>query len=907
MSNRRFILSLFACHAMASALLPAQNALTDSLETAFYAESADSLRWQAAIALSEEWAFIQTDTALAWAERGHRIAQQLQDPPRIAQSLYQLGAAAYKKRELRQAMGYFLQALQRFEALGDDRRRMDTRLEIGQIYRDRKEYGKARRYLDEFLHFYQQQGQAEAANIIYALNQYVVHFEQTEQTDSMLHYARATLEAAQRYGQDKYLANIHNNLASVYLYAKNYDKAQYHFKQAERIGFGPNKIGRFYNFYALADMYRSLQQADSSTHYARRALSVARSFGDLEKEAQIHLLLSGLHQDGGNYRSAYFQLDTFMQLKDSLIAQRHERDLSELSVKYETQEKEARIAQQQLELQRAANRRNRLLFASVLGFLLLAGLFLYLRHRQRARARQTALKLQYQQAEAQRLRELDQLKSNFFANISHEFRTPLTLLLSPLREMARANFRGDADSYLKTMERQGERLLSLVDQMLDLSRLQSGAMPRQTEHKDLGQFVRLTAAAFESLAQQKGVNLQMDLPQHPLPALLDPDKLEKILNNLLSNALKFTPAGQHIWLSLSVEETEDELQAQIRVKDNGPGIPPEQLPHIFERFYQGEPQQGQEQSGAGIGLALSQELAHFMGGTIEAESEPGHGSCFTLQLPFAKAAAAEMPAAPLAEAKTAEASSTANQPLVLIAEDHAELRQYLRGQLSEDYLILEAENGQTGLELAKSRMPELIISDVRMPGMDGLAFAERLKQAEATSHIPIILLTALAERPDVHAGLSTGADAYLTKPFDTEELRIRAAQLIQQRRELREKFARALRDNEATPKLANPADAAFLDKVEQAVQQRLDQEDFSIAELGRELGMSRSQLHRKIKALTDQSPSVFVRTLRLREAYRLLRERRGNISEIAHEVGMPNLAHFSRSFKELYGKPPSQV
>jgi len=266
-----------------------------------------------------------------------------------------------------------------------------------------------------------------------------------------------------------------------------------------------------------------------------------------------------------------------------------------------------------------------------------------------------------------------------------------------------------------------------------------------------------------------------------------------------------------------------------------------------------------------------------------------------------------MPAAPLAEAKTAEASSTANQPLVLIAEDHAELRQYLRGQLSEDYLILEAENGQTGLELAKSRMPELIISDVRMPGMDGLAFAERLKQAEATSHIPIILLTALAERPDVHAGLSTGADAYLTKPFDTEELRIRAAQLIQQRRELREKFARALRDNEATPKLANPADAAFLDKVEQAVQQRLDQEDFSIAELGRELGMSRSQLHRKIKALTDQSPSVFVRTLRLREAYRLLRERRGNISEIAHEVGMPNLAHFSRSFKELYGKPPSQV
>ncbi len=243
---------LFLTGVLTPGWLVAQSQATDSLEQVFYQHNKDSVGIEAALALCDEWSFLQTDTAWEWARRAYALAEDLQSPSLTARSLYQLGAAAYDKRELQQAMAYFLQAMERFEELGDDRRRMDTRLEIGLIYQDMGEYGQARQYLDAFYQFYARQGAAEAPNIIFALNQFVVLFEKMQEVDSMLHYARATLKAAEQYGQDKYLANIHNNLASVYLYAKDYPRAQHHFQQAERIGFGPNKVGRYYNFYALA-------------------------------------------------------------------------------------------------------------------------------------------------------------------------------------------------------------------------------------------------------------------------------------------------------------------------------------------------------------------------------------------------------------------------------------------------------------------------------------------------------------------------------------------------------------------------------------------------------------------------------------------------------------------------------
>lgn len=921
MQKKRFVFFgtvLLLVSASIGHILLAQNNTIDSLEAAFFSPTSDSLQWEAARSLSEEWAFIQTDSALHWAQMAHDLAQQMNHPALIAQSLYQLGAATYDKRNHTAAMQYFLEALALFKAEGDERLRMDTELEIGLIYQDMKEYEKAREYLDRFYQYYLQKGEPEAPSIIFALNQYVVFFEKVGNIDSMLHYSRATLEAAERYQQTKYLANIHNNLASVYLYAGDYDQARYHFSEAERIGFGPNVSGRYYNLYALADMFDLLDQPDSSIHYAAKALEIARSFGDVEKESHIHRFLSRVFQEEQDFQKAFSHLDTFMILTDSVITQRYEQDLSELTIKYETQEKEARIVRQELQLQREANRRNMLLLGSLAIFLLLGGLLLYMRNRQRARNREAALKLQYQQAEAKRLRELDQLKSNFFANISHEFRTPLTLLLGPLREMEAGSFQGDQEYYFQNMVGQGERLLNLVNQMLDLSRLESGQMKKREQAIELVQFMRTTASFFESWADRKRICLQVALPDQRMPVKADVDKIEKILNNLLSNALKFTPEDGAVTISLEkMSEHQNEQTVCIQVRDNGPGIPADQLAHIFERFYQASTGEGRGDLGSGIGLALTKELVEFCEGTIEVDSEPGNGSCFTVILPFAKANMVETgmlqttsPTLPADIPSPTAIRGTTKQegaPLVLIVEDNPDLRTYVRDQLNMHYQLLEAENGRQGLELAKAHLPDLVISDVRMPEMDGLEFSQTLKTDEYTSHIPIILLTALAEQENIRTGLSTGADAYLTKPFDAEELRIRVHHLIDQRRKLREKFAQDLSKGPSTPEVANPADASFLKKVQDIVLKNLDNDVFSIEWLGREVAMSRSQLHRKIKALTDQSPSVFVRTLRLQHAYQLLSQKKGNISEIAHEVGMPNLAHFSRSFKEQFGVSPSQV
>lgn len=894
--------------------LSAQDYSLDSLEQLYHSNENDSLRWKAAIDLADKWSFIQTDSAFKWAERSFQLAHVLKDEQYIARSLYQLGATAYDKRDLSQAMDYFLQALERFKAQGDERWQMDTELEIGLIYQDQKAYRKARASLDRFYQYYLGKGKAEAPSIIFALNQYVVLFEQMGEIDSMLHYSRASLEAAEYYQQTKYLANLHNNLASVYLYTENYSKAKHHFQAAEQIGFGTNVIGRYYNFYALADMYHSLNQADSSIYCCHKALEVARSFGDIEKEANIHRLMADVFQQNQEYRQAYAQIDTFLLLKDSIVMIRQEEMLSELTIQYETQQKEAQIARQELELQRAANRRNRILFFSIAGFLLLGGLLLYMRNQQHVKSQQAELALKYQKKEAKRLRELDQLKSNFFANISHEFRTPLTLLLSPLREMSRGRLLEKRDNYLKQMTHQAERLLQLVNQILELSRLESGRIELEEESCDLVAFMRLQLGFFESWAAQKNIQLRYQLPDEQLWVLLDRDKLEKILNNLLSNALKYTPEGGYVDLQLIPEKAGQQLNAQIRISNDGPGISEAHLPYIFERFYRGDNELDTQATGAGIGLALTRELIRFMGGEIQVENQPGLGTTFVIDLPLKKStSASDSYSRETSTVSTSIASPLSIEtekkeaPLVLVVEDNIELRAYICDQLSNQYRVIEAGQGEQGLELAMSEMPELVISDIRMPKMDGLTFSRKLKTDERSSHIPLILLTALSEREDLHAGLSTGTDAYLTKPFDAEELRLRVHHLIDQRRKLREKFAQALQEGPDTPVVENPVDAAFLDRVKNTVLSQLDNENLSIESLGREIGMSRSQLHRKLKALTGQSPSIFVRTLRLQHAYRLLKQGWGNVSEVAHEVGMPNLSHFSRSFKEQFGVPPSAL
>lgn len=525
-------------------------------------------------------------------------------------------------------------------------------------------------------------------------------------------------------------------------------------------------------------------------------------------------------------------------------------------------------------------------------------------------------------AEADRIQDLDALKSRFFANISHEFRTPLTLIQGPLKKIEQEHaLNGKPNGliqvpqrYLQTMRHNTDRLLELVNQLLDLARLDSGKMQLQVTKGDVLQLLKALVYSFDSMAERQQIHYQTHFPEGTVIGCFDKDKLEKIVVNLLGNAFKYTPEKGIVSVKMEIEEQ----RLRITVEDSGTGIPKKELDKVFDRFYQVE---GNEDKGSGIGLALVKELVEVYRGQISVSSEPGKGSRFKVSLPV------DFEAFRPEEMASAVESASYNQvnvleenvangailthykedkPLLLVVEDNLALRQFIIEILQNEYNVIEAKNGKQGLELATAQIPDLIVSDVMMPMMNGFVMTEKLKKDERTSHIPIILLTAKASQQHKIEGLDTGADDYLIKPFDGEELLIRIKNLIQQRRLLRQKFAGqiVLKPSEMA---ATSAEAHFLQKVMQAIESNISDEYFGVEELAGSVAMSRSQLHRKLTALLEQSPSDLIRQTRLQRAKSLLEQKAGTPSEIAFQVGFNSHTYFSKCFKEAFGLSPSEV
>jgi DNA-binding response OmpR family regulator/two-component sensor histidine kinase len=478
-----------------------------------------------------------------------------------------------------------------------------------------------------------------------------------------------------------------------------------------------------------------------------------------------------------------------------------------------------------------------------------------------------------------------------------------------------------------------KKLFALVNQLLDFSRLESGMMRLQVSRGDTVQFLRRVVMSFESWAERKQIRLEFHSDAESMPGHFDADKLERIVNNLMSNALKFTPGGGRVQVHVSpspprplTKRHEGERErggewVSITVSDTGPGISADHLPHIFDRFYRVNETHTTE--GTGIGLALTKELVDLHHGTIAVESTPGKGSVFTVTFPIERSVYAPNDIAESAsliekrEPAEAEASaeeqravpsaaSADGKPIVLIVEDNADLRAYIREDLQADYAVQEAGNGKMGFECATEVVPDLVISDIMMPEMDGMELCRALKQDLRTSHIPVILLTARAGTDSKIEGLDIGADDYVTKPFETKELNARIRNLIEQRRLLRKKFSAGvvLKPGEVA---IESLDDAFLQKAILVVEKRMNDEKFSVEELAVEIGMSRVQLHRKLTALTGQSSSEFIRSLRLHRGMELLKKNAGTVSEIAYMVGFGKPSNFAKWFQEQFGVLPSSI
>ncbi|MCB0632106.1 MAG: response regulator [Lewinella sp.] len=523
------------------------------------------------------------------------------------------------------------------------------------------------------------------------------------------------------------------------------------------------------------------------------------------------------------------------------------------------------------------------------------------------------LQLAYNDQENQRLKEVDELKTRLYTNITHEFRTPLSLILGVAGQVQKAPDRWFHEG-LKVIRHNGQLLLGLINQMLDLAKIQSGNLKPHWVQTDIRRILSEVLTAFQIQSEQVGKmhHFRLEADFDRLDVDTDPEIMGQILTNLLANAVKFTPENGTILLQASVPEDGPELH--ICVRDTGIGIAPKDLVQIFDRFYQVDNSATRRQGGTGIGLALTREWIGLLHGSIRVESVLGEGTSFLLNFPISRQAPVEeeavvpvfRPEHPLSpETLTAVTKGKEERPQLLVVEDNNDFAWYIKKLLAEDYDIELAVDGKLGLDSAMATIPDLIITDVMMPEMDGFALCKALKEDRRTNHIPIIMLTAKADAISRFTGLGQGADAYLSKPFHEEELLIRIRKLLENRAVLQQKYQQVL------PVSLQPEDNMlleneFLENLRAVILEHLDDETFDVQALSQALQMDRSQLYRKIKALTGKSPVAIIRACKMQYAKKLLENSDQSISEIAYALGYKDPSYFSRVFQQEFGYRPSR-
>ena len=529
------------------------------------------------------------------------------------------------------------------------------------------------------------------------------------------------------------------------------------------------------------------------------------------------------------------------------------------------------------------------------------------------------------EAQAQRLGEMDKAKSRFFANVSHEFRTPLTLTLGPLQDL-REGHHGElpteAVEDLDIAIRSARRLLRLVNQLLDTAKVEAGQLRPRFQKLDIRRLLDDAALSFSPLAERRGVSTKTTLGNDPVIVWVDPEMMEQVFTNILSNAFKFTPEGGTVQVRLRSQPPRESVV--VEVQDSGGGIPAEQIPRVFDRFYQASETASVDQAGTGLGLALAKELVELQHGHIEARSVPGLGTTLTVSLKTGhehlsdaeiERSPEETPSLKDADEKDEdvfalpanEDPDDADATTVLVIDDSSEIRRYVRKHLEGSYRIIEAGNGAEGLEAVRSEIPDVVISDVIMPRLDGVELCKTIKSDPELDFVPVILLTAKASTDSRVEGLESGADDYLTKPFEVRELQARVANLISSRRRLQERLDEP--GSEPVPTLSTDEgstdESAFATQVRAAIDSNLADEAFGVEMLAQELNMSRVHLYRRVREELDQQPSELIIGMRLDRAAHLLSSDAGSVAEIAYGVGFKSVSHFTKRFRLRFEQTPS--
>lgn len=886
-----------------------------------------------------------------------KIRKQIGDDYGIGNSNDNIAHIYASRNDYVNSIRYFEAALKVFEKIGDESRIALGAANVANQYYYIGNYHTALKNLYRAQRYYKRtkslEGEIWICNLIGNIYSDAGNYD-----EALKIYGRA-LEIAKQTGEWWSEVDVYTLLGRTYMMMESYPKAAAYFQKARKISMKNNEPMRvMIAVYFIGDNYRTQKMNDEALNWfldafkmaseqnnrqwqgsiserigriyydkknyleakkwLMNSLEIHREFFIMRDLAQNYQVLSETNSALGNYKEAFENHKEY--LKYSKLLQKN--DASKLVLKYEFNKKESASRAEQgkkdalaLRELKSKNMQRNMAIAGLLLMMLLLGSLLYVFRLRSKKLQVEKLNVQLKDREMKAVKETEQFKSRFLTNISHEFRTPLTLINGHLELLKQIDDGKNLTRYLE-MENNGKRLLQLINQLLDLSKMESGQYQLRFSSGNVLNEVQAHVQTFHSYADQLGVTLTMEIAGSQFtrdPFVYSSEALSAILANLLSNALKFTPSGGSVHMQVQVN---DEALI-LTVSDTGSGIPEQQLDNVFERFYQVDDGGERFHSGSGIGLALVKELVILHGGEISVKNAPTGGCIFTVSLANRKESREETEAATefktyLPEQIDSEGSipesAVLNEelPLILVVEDQEQLRKFICECLGESYRYIEAPDGFRGLELANESLPDLIISDVMMPGMNGIEFCSQVKNNELTSHIPVVLLTAKAEQSDKETGLETGADDYLVKPFSISELKLRVRNMLRLRQLIRDKLAE--NPVSAADELSGltERDREFLRKLSTITTENISNTQFGVNPLAESVHLSSSQLTRKLKALTGNTPADFIRNIRLQKALEGLQSGM-SIADVAWEVGFEDPSYFAKVFKKRFGVPPSET
>ena len=881
------------------------------LDTTAHTKNIDSLlrcvdRWHRAEnrgremgALAELGHGYQTASQYADAVKAHQkqlaIAQSMNDTLMEASALNDLGINYRRLGLYYDGLDYHLRAIEKTSTpQGNDNRKLLKCRAIGyngagNVYLSIGNFQKADQMLRKALAVETRLNSHLGMNV--DLANIGIVFERREMIDSAWVYFREAMRQSKLAGSTTGQAYGHLNYGRLYTQQGDYDKAVREYRRSMDIVYKDRDLWLWLQpCIKLAGAYILVGIPDSARHYLDRALQTAHSIGAREYIPQIYHLYADYHEQQGDPRKALEAHRTADKRQDSLLSARNLFEIETL--RNDLYNRRQRQQEQELQHERWSKR------LAVMGTLLLAMLLAAMYYVLRTRARSH-----------RQLKQTSAMREHFITNITHEFRTPLTLILGLSRDLKQdKTATPQMAEKAAVIERQGNNLLQLINQLLDISKIKSAVGNPDWHSGDITLYIAMIVDTYRDYARSRNIDLQF-FANEPIEMDFVSDYISKVMNNLLSNALKFTPEYGRV--NISIQRKDGLLH--LEVADTGQGIPQESIPHLFEPFYQTET--GTQYTGSGVGLALVKQIIDAMQGSIKVKSIPGQGSTFSIAIPIRHKSHRQVelrtniPMLPDEEAEPGESNKEYDEEgecQLLIIEDNKDIAAYIGSQLDSRYSLNYATNGDDGLRKALDIVPDLIITDLMMPGIDGLELCRQIRQNEAVSHIPVIVVTAKVSEEERVKGLQAGADAYLTKPFNSDELRTRVEKLLEKMQRIRKKERDTLLDDEEEEEIS-PQEMAFITKVIDCIYLMMDDQKTDMTTVAATLCMSPRQLHRKLLALTGETPANFILKIKIKRACQLLKNTSEiSITEIAQRCGFDDSSNFTRTFKRVMGLTPTQ-